>query len=172
MMKTLEAETVIASMGLPYFRELSTFGALPDEIVRWLLDGGTIMQLEKDEVLYRAGDRAVGFYVVLKGSLAAYFEFEGQQALALHHRSGEELGVVAMIGLHDRAATAIANEDSLVVHISLDQFYDLHATDPEAFGMLMLNLSREMAREVRRYGELVVQLKMQIHQLSNDRKDT
>lgn len=171
-MKTLEAATVIASMGLPNFRQLSTFGALPDDIIGWLLEGGKILQLEKDEVLYRVGERAEGFYVVLEGNLGAYFEFEGQQELTLHHRRGEELGVVAMIGLHDRAATAIASEDSLVVHISSDQFYELHAKDPEAFGVLMLNLSREMAREVRRFGELVVQLKTQIHQLGNTRDDT
>lgn len=167
-MKTLNATTVIASLGQPYFRELSTFGALPDDIVRELLEGGDIFQLEKGDVLYRVGDRAAGFYVVLQGSLAAYFEYEGQEALALHHRRGEELGVVAMIGLHDRAATTVASEDSTVVHISSDQFYSLHEQDPEAFGMLMLNLSREMAREVRRYGELVVQLRMQIQKLMND----
>ena len=167
-MQNLDAATVIATLGQPYLRGLSTFGALSDGIIRRLLDGGDIMQLVKGEQLYQVGDRAVGFYVVLKGSLAAYFEFEGQQALALQHRRGEELGIVAMIGLHNRAASAVASEDSLVVHISSDQFYTLHEQDPEAFGVLMLNLSREMAREVRRYGELVVQLRMQIQQLVNN----
>ena len=50
-METLKATAVIESLGLPYFRKLSTFGALSDEAIIDLLSHGHIRQLEKGEIL-------------------------------------------------------------------------------------------------------------------------
>ena len=64
-MEILDASEVIESFGLPYFRELSTLGALSDEVILYLLHKGTIKQFEKGEYLDREGDIAEEFQVVL-----------------------------------------------------------------------------------------------------------
>jgi CRP-like cAMP-binding protein len=66
-----------------------------------------------------------------------------------------------MIGLHERIGTMVATEETLVVEITADQFLELHMSEPEAFGLLLLNLSREMARGIRKLNNVIVQMSMQ-----------
>ncbi|ANG63993.1 hypothetical protein A8C75_16960 [Marinobacterium aestuarii] len=160
-MKTIDGQALWHSLGASHFREMSTFGALPDSTVQRLLTEGKVRQLDKGEVLYRAGDRVYSFFVVISGKLAMYICAEDQYAFSRHHIRGEELGFVAMIGLHDRVGTAVAAEETLVAEISSDQFLELHISEPEAFGLLLLNLSREMARGIRQLNNIIVQMSMQ-----------
>jgi CRP-like cAMP-binding protein len=160
-MKSIDGQALWHALGARHFREMSTFGALPDSTVQRLLAEGKVWQLDKGEVLYRAGDRVYSFFVVISGKLAMYICAEDQHAFSRHHIRGEEVGFVAMIGLHDRVSTAVAAEETLVVEISSDQFLELHISEPEAFGLLLLNLSREMARGIRQLSSIIVQMSMQ-----------
>jgi CRP-like cAMP-binding protein len=140
---------------------MSTFGALPDTTVQRLLTEGQVWQLDKSDVLFRAGDSVNSFFVVISGNLAAYICDEDQHAFTRHHGAGEEVGFVAMIGLHERIGTMVATEETLMVEITADQFLELHMSEPEAFGLLLLNLSREMARSIRKLNNVIVQMSMQ-----------
>jgi len=147
-MKIVEAAEVIERLGIAYLRELSTFGALSQEIIVHLLQQGRIEQLEKGEYIAHIGEDAADFQVVLQGSLAYYKRFEGHDVLTRYFRQGEQLGFDEMIGLIRRNGTDVAAEDSLVLNISNKQFYDLHVEFPADFGVLMINLARELAREI------------------------
>ncbi|MCP8687052.1 Crp/Fnr family transcriptional regulator [Marinobacterium sedimentorum] len=160
-MKTIDGQALWHSLGAVHFREMSTFGALPDTTVQRLLAEGHVRQLDQGEVLYRAGDRVYSFFVVISGQLAMYSCADDQHAFSRHHTQGETIGFVAMIGLHERVATAVAAQETLVVEISSDQFLGLHISEPEAFGLLLLNLSREMARGIRQLNSIIVHMSMQ-----------
>lgn len=147
-MKTLEAAEVIDRLGITYLQELSTFGALTEAVIIELLQQGRIEQLEKGEYIARFGEQAADFQVVLQGSLAYYKRFEGHDVLTRHFRQGEQLGFDEMIGLIVRNGTDVATEDSLILNISSSQFYQLHVEYPAEFGIFMINLARELAREI------------------------
>lgn len=147
-MKILEAAEVIDRLGVPYLQDLSTFGALSKEIIVDLLQHGRIEQLDKGEYIAHFGEEAADFQVVLKGTLAYYKRFEGHDVLTRHFRRGEQLGFDEMIGLIVRDGTDVAAEDSLILNISSKQFYDLHIKFPAEFGVFMINLARELAREI------------------------
>ncbi|NVK40393.1 MAG: Crp/Fnr family transcriptional regulator [Oceanospirillaceae bacterium] len=158
-MKSVDGETLLHTLGPEYFRELSTFGALSDRVVRRLLCEGDIFELDAGEVVYRPGERTDSFYVVLRGAMNLYVCNNQLNALTRPHLRGEEFGFVAMIALHDRTATAVAAEDhTLVVKVSADQFYELHVSEPDEFGLLLLNLAREMARAVGTLSRAILQL--------------
>ena len=70
-MLTIDADNVIDKFGIEYFRELSTFGALPDEMILELLRGGTIVRLSKGEYIARFDEEASEFQVVLSGNRSA-----------------------------------------------------------------------------------------------------
>jgi CRP-like cAMP-binding protein len=147
-MKILEASEVVDRLGIPYLQELSTFGALSEEVILELLQHGRIEQLEKGEYIAHFGEEAADFQVVLKGSLAYYKRFEGHDVLTRYFRQGEQLGFDEMIGLIARNGTDVAAEDSVILNISNIQFSSLHAEHPAEFGVLMINLARELAREI------------------------
>ena len=80
-MKILEAFEVIETLGVPYLQELSTFGALSEDMILDLLQHGRIAHLEKGEYIAHFGEEAADFQVVLKGTLAYYKRFEGHDVL-------------------------------------------------------------------------------------------
>ena len=147
-MVTIAADDVIDKFGIGYFHELSTFGALSDETILELLRGGTIIQLKKGEYIARFNEEASEFQVVLSGKLAYYKRYEGHDVLTRFFCRGEQVGFDLMIGLLDSDGTDVAVEDSLLLNISSQQFYDLHVDYPAEFGILMVNLARELAREI------------------------
>lgn len=147
-MKTLDAAEVIDRLGIGYLRDLSTFGALTEAVIVEMLQQGRIEQLEKGEYIAHFGEEAADFQVVLQGTLAYYKRFEGHDVLTRYFRQGEQLGFDEMIGLIERDGTDVAAEDSLILNISSAQFYNLHLEYPAEFGIFMINLARELAREI------------------------
>jgi len=147
-MDTVEAKALIDTFGLPYFSELSTFGALSEEVIRDLLENGTIQRISKGEFINHEGEQAEDFQVVLQGRIAYYKHCEGHDVLTRHFCQGEQLGFDEMIGLIERSGTDVAAEDSLILNITSTQFSELHLRYPTEFGVFMLNLARELAREI------------------------
>jgi hypothetical protein len=72
---------LIRELGIAYFNNLSTFGALSDKAINELLHNGQILQLEQGEVLCQYGMEVTGFTIVLKGNVAFYKHFSGHDVL-------------------------------------------------------------------------------------------
>ncbi len=147
-METVHATEIIEQLGLSHFRDLSTFGALSDEAILAMLERGTIQRLAKGEYIARFGEKADDFQVLLQGRIAYYKHFDDHDVLTRYFDQGEQLGFDEMIGLLTRNGTDVAVEDCLILNIGCDQFYDLHVKYPAEFGVFMINLARELSREI------------------------
>lgn len=147
-METVDATELVDQLGLAHFRDLSTFGALSDKAILAMLERGTIQRLEKGEYISRMGEQADDFQVLLQGRIAYYKHFDDHDVLTRYFEQGEQLGFDEMIGLLTRNGTDVAVEDSLILNIGCDQFYDLHVKYPAEFGVFMINLARELSREI------------------------
>ena len=147
-MKIVDADEVIELLGWEYLHELSTFGALSSEVIDNLLRNGVIHHFDKGDYLNRVQQRAEDFQVVLRGRIAYYRHFDDCDGLTRHFGQGEQMGFDQMIGLLTQDGTDLALEESLVLDISNQQFSRLHVNFPADFGLLMINLARELAREI------------------------
>jgi signal-transduction protein with cAMP-binding, CBS, and nucleotidyltransferase domain len=147
-MKIVSADDVIKTLGFEYLRELSTFGALSDAIIANLLRNGVIRHYRKGEYISRMQEVAEDFQVVLSGRVAFYRHFSDCDVLTRCFGQGEQMGFDQMIGLLTQNGTDVAMEESLVLDISNRQFSRLHIEFPADFGLLMINLARELAREI------------------------
>ena len=147
-MEVLGAAEVIEELGLPYFRELSTFGALSDEIIVDILSKGTIRQFGRGEYIARYGEVADEFQVVLRGRMAFYKHSEVCDVLCRYFSAGEQMGFDLMIGVIRHNGTDVATEDSIILDVNSGQFYELLVDFPAEFGLLMINLTRELSREI------------------------
>ncbi|MFG0396598.1 cyclic nucleotide-binding domain-containing protein [Pseudomonas sp. zbq_4] len=158
-MQQIDAQDLWRKLGPAYFRELSTFGAIQDAVLLNMLLSCRVLQLNSGEVLYSLGDRTGFFYIVLQGSINNFIPGQdGTMVLSRHHEPGDDLGFVHMISLSDRTATAIAEEDAVILEISIEQFFMLHEQEPDAFGLILLNLARGMARTILRMADKLVEL--------------
>lgn len=146
-MQSIDARKYWQLKGDSYFRELSTFGALSDEAILHLLVSGRLIELHEGEHLYEAGERSESFDITLSGNVKTYMPgVDGSWTLARLHKPGDDIGFVPMIALTNRPGKAIADTDSIVLEITTSQFFDLHQNNPDAFGLILLNLVRGMAR--------------------------
>ena len=147
-MEILDPTEVVDSLGMPYLRDLSTFGALSDEVIIDMLTRGTIRRIKRGEYLARYGEVADDFQVVLQGKVAFYKHCEGHDVLTRHFRKGEQISFDLMIGLIPHNGIDVAAEDSQILEISKAQFSELRINFPTDFGLLMINLTRELSREI------------------------
>ncbi|MFK8047437.1 MAG: Crp/Fnr family transcriptional regulator [Halioglobus sp.] len=136
----------------------SIYGALSVEATQFLLEQGAILKVAAGETLYNYGDRGDRFYIVCMGAID-FMKYHNED---FHHirtaTFGQEVGFVAMIDLHKEGGSAIAKEDSVVLQVTSDLFHDLHRAFPTDFGLMTLNLARDMARVISRLGaELIDQ---------------
>ena len=147
-MQVLDASETIATLGMAYLNELSTFGALSNKAIQNLLEKGVIKRFARGEYITRLNQVASDFQVLLRGRIAYYKCFEGRDVLTRHFNQGEQIGFDLMIGLLTHNGTDVAVEESIILDISSEQFHRLHVEFPADFGLLMINLSRELAREI------------------------
>ena len=157
-MKTLSVEDLYRTLSPSYFEALSTFGALSEKVVKQLLTEGSLFELDAGEALYNTGDMVEEFFVVLTGNIELFHFHRDQPSLTHCYGPGQQIGFVGMIALHERKGTAIAKQKSTIVSISIQQFSELRESMPDVFGLLMLNLAREMARTIGELGDLIAEL--------------
>lgn len=158
-MKTLTQSELHQRFSPEYIQGLSTFGAIAVDVVERLLAEGEVFELETDEILYQAGSSVDEFYIILSGTISLYHHYHEQPALTHYYRPGQQIGFVGLIALHSRKGTAVANEKCCILSVSGKQYYELHEKSPEAFGLLTLNLAREMARTIGEMGDLIAELR-------------
>lgn len=154
-MNRLTREQLLQRLDIDACRELATFGALSDECILALLDEGEILALAPGEKIERHDEPADDFQIVLAGRMAFYKRAEGCQVLTRYFHAGEQIGFDLMIGLIPHNGTDVAEEPTLLLSIDKPLFYRLHVEHPEDFGLLMINLARELAREIEILEDLI-----------------
>jgi CRP-like cAMP-binding protein len=150
-MQILTGSSLIDQFGIDYFKGGSTFGALSEKAIRSLLLQGVLLKLEQEEPLYYPDDPGDCFYIILKGTVRFFTLCQEEIHFSRDFVFGEQLGFVPMIALHKRKGTAQAVEESIVLKVCSSLFFELHEKLPNDFGILLLNLSREMARQIGEY---------------------
>ena len=134
----------------------SVFGALTIDATHFLLGKGKLYKVGQGDTVFEYGDHGGRFFVVCKGSLDFFKQHQGELRHIRVVNFGEETGFVPMIALHDQSGTAVAREDSIVLEISSALYAELQQEYSVDFGLLTLNLAREMARVIDKMGEVLV----------------
>jgi signal-transduction protein with cAMP-binding, CBS, and nucleotidyltransferase domain len=155
-MQRIPVHTAIDELSPESLKGGSIFGALSSEAIRFLLEEGNVYRVKKNDLIYKPGDPGNSFFVVCKGAVDFHKQHLGEYAYTRTSQFGEEVGFVAMIGLHDHVGKAVAREDGILLEISSGLFRDLHDKFPFDFGVMILNLSRDLARVIRKLSNILV----------------
>lgn len=155
-MEQIPAEAIADELNSQGLQSGSIFGAISPAAIRFLITNGEVFRVAKGEEIFRYGEPGCSFFVVCTGSVDFFKHHEGKDAYTRTVMPGEEIGFVAMIALHDHVGIAVAHEDSIVLEISSDLFADLHEKYPFDFGIMTLNLARDLARIVRKLSNILV----------------
>lgn len=155
-MKLLNQEELEKIIAVDQLSDGSIFGALSNEAIKFLLHSGNVISLDKGDQLFRLGEQGDHFFIVLNGKLGFIKHHKEKSFPTRTVEYGEALAFVSMIALHDHTGDAIALEDSLVLEITPQLYGELHQQYPSDFGIMTLNLARDMARTIRKLNNMIV----------------
>ena len=134
-MKTVLAKNIKYDISPSHLKEGSIFGALSDSSITFLLENGVLHQASKGDEIFSYGNKGASFHTVLYGTLDFYKQHGEKKTRTRTIQFGEAIGFVSMIALHERVGSLLFSD-----------FHDKHSFD---FGILLMNLSRDMARTIR-----------------------
>lgn len=160
-MNVIDLTQIDAELSADHLKQGSVFGALTSEAIDYLLQQGKLYQIKQGDVIFRHGEKGDNFFIILKGEVDYFKQHQNSTALTRSIGFGEAIGFVSMIALHDRVGKAVATQNGILLEVSSQLFSDLHDHYPFDFGILLLNLSREMARTIRALGNALVKKEVQ-----------
>lgn len=145
-MQTLKLAALDTILPADAFKQMSAFGALSDSFVEQVLARGELLKLAPGENLYRQGERAECFYVILQGQMAIYQDSENGREITHTSCAGESVGFPAMLAMRPRLLSGEAVSECIVLKITSQALARLQELDSPQFGIFFINLSRDMSR--------------------------
>jgi len=147
----MKIDRVAALARTQFFRELD------ENTLRALAERATERRLQRDEVLFVAGEEARGLYVIVEGALRAYREsIDGREQVIHVERAIATIAEVPVFDNGINPSTVAAEEDSTVLFIDKRDVRRLCLEHPE----ISLAALKVLAGRLRRCAELVESLSL------------
>lgn len=126
----------------------SIFGALSPSSIDFLVNRGEIKRYDEGELIFKDGEKGDSFYIIITGDINYFRECDDASSLIRTVTFGQALGYVTMISLSPRNGYAKAASEVALLEIDYNVFGEFHDRFAFDFGILILNLSRDMARNI------------------------
>lgn len=138
-------------------RETELFRDLDQEVLTVLAKSSIEKRLTRDQILFLAGEKAEGMYVIAKGSLRAYRTAPDGREQVMHvDKAVTTIAEVAVFDGGNYPSTVAAEEESTVLFLERSKVIDMCFKYPE----VALASTRLLARRLRSCAELVESLSL------------
>lgn len=138
-------------------RQTALFGSLVEEELRALAGHSHERCLAREEMLFMAGEEAHGLYIIVSGAIRAFRAGADGREQVLHtERAGATLAEVPVFDDGTYPATAVADEDSVVLFISKQDVRAVCMRHPQ----IALAALKLLAGRLRRHAELIEALSL------------
>ena len=142
---------------LQALRSAALFTDLDDAALTKIAERAIERTFQKDEVLFVAGERANGLYLIVSGAVRAFRESsDGREQIIHVERAGATIAEVPVFDDGDYPSTAAAEEDTLVLFLDKRDVRQLCLEHPE----ISLAALRVLAGRLRLCAALVEQLSL------------
>jgi len=131
--------------------QISFFGGADEEEVDQIMEYVDEVEAEAGSYIYREGDPPGDLYILLEGRM----EFSILEERVAEGEPGILFGMTATIGIQKQLASALAKTDVKLAVISKRLFMTMCKKNPELFGKVILNVARDMARDLKFLREYV-----------------
>lgn len=134
------------------------FGALDDTEVRQVLKYLKQTRIKKDATLFEQGSQPDNIYILLSGRVEIECDSPNNdrtQVIA-NIETGDCFGHISVLGIQPRMGRATVKEDCDLLLLTGDALHAIHRNDPYLFGVLILNLAREVCRRLKASNEALM----------------
>jgi CRP/FNR family cyclic AMP-dependent transcriptional regulator len=103
---------------------------------------------QKGEFIFRQGDAPSHIRIIRSGRVHIVENVEGTPMELFEFKTGDCFGETSVLAIQQHTASALAVEDTELLVIPRDKLFHLYHSDPQLFGMLMMNIAREACRRL------------------------
>ena len=139
-----------------FLPEISMFGGITETQQNEIINRLEVGTFKRGETIFQAGDDPIHIYIV-KSGVVALFIADGEMKIEKKRLGkGECFGHVALISVNKHNLSAVAAVDSEIIVFSKELLHRLHHEDSELFSLLVLNIARELARQLQFTDDLLL----------------
>ncbi len=139
----LDIENVLAILG-----KISILAGLTDSQLYTLFRLLRKITYKANEVVFEQGDQPSHIYIVKKGRVKLVVWKDQVPYELAAFEEGNCFGEASVIGIQPHKGTAIAAIDTELIVFSRDALLSIYKSDKELFGILILNIAREVCRRL------------------------
>lgn len=126
-------------------RQCRMFASLSSADLAAVAGACTLRTLQKDEMLFRQGEKAEGFYVMQTGAVSIFsLTPDGREQIICIFRRPESFAEATLATVETYPANAVALEPSQVVVVSKPRFIDLIRRQPELSLQMLGSMSQHL----------------------------
>jgi CRP/FNR family transcriptional regulator, cyclic AMP receptor protein len=131
-------------------REVGLFGALSDEFLDHLVKTLRVVLVTAGEAVFREGDPAREFYVILDGEIEVLKKSRrGRETRVAILGPNDCLGEMSIIDMQPRSATVRALGPARMLRITTEEMDALYRYDLKSYSLIVLNIARDLSRRLR-----------------------
>ena len=138
-------------------QQLALFGGINETTLRIILKKSTCVTINSGEVFFNENDSPNGMYVLEKGHVEIYKNWEGEEYKLSELKAGDCFGEMALVDCGIRSASVRATVDSQAIQIPGCTLTEIARHDIEQFALIQMNMGREICRRLRKADELIFQ---------------
>jgi NTE family protein len=132
-----------------FLKRCSLFAALSDWELQSIARLTRLVEVKRDEVVFKTGDAAAAFYIVISGKFEVFAGEGLRRQVLVYLKQGSYFGEMSLIADQPHSATVAARSDSLVLEISKDNFKRI----VENNAAVSLEISRVLSRRLKEENE-------------------
>jgi CRP-like cAMP-binding protein len=138
------------------------FGAVRDEIVEFIVERAEVVEFAAGAYFFRQGESGSCAYLLESGDVEVLKMWEGKEYLLRALSEGDCFGEVALLDFGDRSASVRATSDCRALMISARDLQQVAKQDAVQFGLIYMNLGRELSRRLRAADERVFRARFEL----------
>ena len=125
------------------------FFEMYEKEIKKIVKKSLVSRYEPSEVIVHDGEEGDQIFVVLDG-MVEISKCTDQGVISIARlRVGDVFGEMVLLDERVRSADITAATECHILELSYADVFDLYRSEPTVFGLLMLNLSRMLARRLR-----------------------
>ena len=133
---------------LPILNKISIFAGLSDPQLYTLFKLLSRVSYKANEFVFEQGEEPRHIYIVKTGKVKIVVWEEQVPLELIVFEEGHCFGEASVIGIQPHKGTAIALTDTELIVLSREALMFIYESDKELFGILILNIAREVCRRL------------------------
>ncbi len=140
---------------LHILHKISIFGGLTDNQLTEVFSHSFIAEVPIRTRLFSPGDSPKYIYILIEGSIKLFITHDNVEYEFFNFNIGDCFGEASLVSIEPHTASAICTSNCKLVLLSRRALMNIHKSNPDLFGRIILNIGRELGRRLHKTNNLL-----------------